>query len=129
MNLMCMNKTLIGLIGSVMYAGFAIASLFGPRLSDLFGRKKVLIPGLFLCIVSEALIIFVSRNFYFTLTMMFFYGCSGTFRISLIYIFMQEMTVNSKQPLVGTIIHVVNGITSGMTVIYTRYIYSYWVPW
>ena len=47
----------------------------------------------------------------------------------MIYLLMQEMTIKSRQPLVGTIIHVVNGFTSGMSVIYTRYIYSYWVPW
>ena len=124
-----MNKTIVGLIGSANYAGFALFALFGPRLSDLFGRKKVVIPGLFLCILSEALIIFVSRNFYFTLGMIFIYGCSGAFRISLIYLYMQELTVKSRQPLVGSIIHMANGVSQGMSVIYTRYIYSYWVPW
>lgn len=129
MDLLCLDKALIGLIGSINYAGFAVMSLFGPRLSDLFGRKRVAMPGLVLCIISEALIIFISRNFYFTLTLIFFYGCSGAFRISLIYLYMMDMTPKKKQPLVGTAVHIVNGITSGMSVIYTRYIYYYWVPW
>ena len=96
MNLMCMDHAVVGLIGSINYAGFALFSLFGPRLSDHFGRKKVIIPGLILCIMSEALIIFVSRNFYFTLVLIFLYGCSGTFRLSLIYLLMQELTIKKR---------------------------------
>lgn len=129
MDLMCKSKTQRGLIGSINYVGFALFSVFGPRLTDHVGRKRVIIPGLFLCIFAEAMLIFVCRSFPFMISMMFVYGCSGTFRISLMYLYMQELTPKSKQPLVGTIIHVVNGITATMSVIYTEYIYDYWVPY
>jgi MFS family permease len=70
------------------YVGFALASVFGPRMTDHFGRRKVIIPGLFVCIFSEIMIIFVVRDFYFLLGMMFVYGLSGTCRISLMYLYM-----------------------------------------
>ena len=129
MGLVCKSSGQKGLIGSINYVGFAICSLIGPRLSDHIGRKKVIIPGLILCILVEAFIIFLCRNFGFLITLFFFYGCTGTCRISLMYLFMQEMTPKKRQPLVGTIVHVVNGITSSMSIIYQRYIYYDWVPY
>jgi MFS family permease len=129
MDLICIPDTTVALLGSINYIGFALASMFGPRLSDLFGRKRVIIPGLIFCCVIEALMIFIARDFYSQMALFFFYGCSGTARISLIYLYLQELTPKKRSPIVGCMIHVVNGITSGMTVIYTRYIYSYWLPW
>ena len=129
MGLMCLDKSVKGLIGSIYYAGFALASLFGPRLSDHFGRKAIILPGIVLCLISEALIIFVCRSFNFLIVLMFFYGVSGTCRYSIMYLFMQELTPKKRQPLVGTIIHCVNGFTASMTIIYTKWIYSYWVPY
>jgi MFS family permease len=129
MGLLCLDPLVLGMFGSVMYGGFAIMSFFAPRYSDTYGRKKVVIPGLIACVIIEAIMIFISRNFYFTLTLMFLYGLTGAFRISLVYLFLLDLTPKKYTPLVGSSLHVTNGITSGMSVIYTRYIYYYWVPW
>jgi MFS family permease len=88
MDLMCREKAELGLIGSMNYCGFALVSLFGPRLSDHYGRKKIIMPGILLLLISEALIIFVCRSFDFLLVLMFFFGVSSTGRLSILYLFL-----------------------------------------
>ncbi len=40
------SKAKIGLLGSIYFAGWAIAAILLPRLSDMFGRKKVYLTAM-----------------------------------------------------------------------------------
>ena len=43
LNLTCVDKDVIGMLGSGYFVGFAISSVFVPRFSDKYGRKKIYI--------------------------------------------------------------------------------------
>jgi MFS family permease len=40
------SKSLIGLIGSMNFAGWTVASIILPRFVDLFGRKKIFVASM-----------------------------------------------------------------------------------
>ena len=52
MDLVCSSGAQIGLIGSMQFVGWAIASCFLPRISDLYGRKNVFLFSMALQLLS-----------------------------------------------------------------------------
>ncbi len=48
LKLECVSKARIGLIGSSMFMGWALSAIFLPRLSDIYGRKKIFMFSLLL---------------------------------------------------------------------------------
>ena len=68
-HLECTSKGTIGLIGSSLFLGFLVGSLFLPRIADLYGRKPCVVFGniiflgylvAFLCLrsVQDALVLY-----------------------------------------------------------------------
>jgi MFS family permease len=43
LHLECVSKARIGLIGSTLFAGWALSAIFIPRMADIYGRKKIFI--------------------------------------------------------------------------------------
>jgi MFS family permease len=41
LNMYCASDTQVGLLGSMYFSGWAFAALFIPRLSDIYGRRKI----------------------------------------------------------------------------------------
>jgi len=80
----------IGLIGSIYFAGWAIAAIIVPRLSDLFGRKYVYLAAMtgHFCFW---VVIICSRNLNLTITIMFFFGFCSLGRSSVGYLYMMEL--------------------------------------
>ena len=48
LNLHCVKKERIGLMGTMIFFGWMVAAIFMPRLSDLYGRKIIFL-GLLSC--------------------------------------------------------------------------------
>ena len=46
MNLECVPKKKIGLLGTIAFAGAAVGCFFVPRLGDLYGRKPVYVVSM-----------------------------------------------------------------------------------
>ena len=46
LNLACATKAEIGLVGSLQFVGWALASAISPRIADLYGRKYVVVGSL-----------------------------------------------------------------------------------
>jgi hypothetical protein len=44
-NLVCATKTTMGLFGSLFFMGVLVGSISIPRLSDVYGRKRVMVLG------------------------------------------------------------------------------------
>jgi MFS family permease len=92
MGLTCISGTLVGLIGTMYSIGYAVVSLLVTGLVDIYGRKKVVIPGLlYMCLIETIIIAFV-RSYYVLLPMTFLFGASGTFRVSLTYLYIMDLT-------------------------------------
>ena len=107
----------------------ALGTIIGGPMGDRYGRKKVIIPGLLYMILMETIIIAFIRNFYALLPMTFLFGASGTFRVSLSYLYIMDLTPKRRQAMIGSICHGLVGIGATLTILYTEYIHSYWVPW
>jgi hypothetical protein len=91
LDLTCTPKELIGLIGSMFFAGWAFGATFLPRLADVFGRKKVYIGAM----TGHAIFFFaivLSRNRILTTVLMFFLGVMSVGRASVGYLYMIELS-------------------------------------
>lgn len=72
LDLSCTPKTRIGLIGSSLFIGWALSALFVPRLSDLFGRKRIFIASMGLQTLTFIGLYF-STSINITTSLMFFW--------------------------------------------------------
>ncbi len=68
LDLHCVPKSQIGLIGSMFFAGWFIAATFLPRLSDLYGRRRVYLISMIGHAIFYGLII-ISQNIKMTTAM------------------------------------------------------------
>ena len=91
LDLVCTAKSVIGLFGSMYFAGWAAGASFIPRLSDLYGRKLILFVSMAIHLFVY-LAILLSRNMIFTLFLMVLFGCCGVGRASVGYMYLQELT-------------------------------------
>lgn len=90
LDLMCRSKGEIGFLGSTSMIGWSIALVFFPRLSDLKGRKNILVGMLSLQIVC---LIFLLKPFNFMVTAIvcILYGMTGVSRWTIGYIYLAEL--------------------------------------
>jgi len=89
LDLTCETSARIGLIGSVVFFGWTLASLILPRLADIHGRRK---PYL-LIMVFQALILALlisSQSLVLTTLLMFFLGLCAVGRYTFAYIYLIE---------------------------------------
>lgn len=91
LNLECTPKEQIGLVGSMLFAGWGIAAIFLPRQADVFGRKKVYLIAMTGHFIFYAGII-ASRNLILTTVLMFFLGMNSVGRAAVGYLYMMELT-------------------------------------
>lgn len=126
MNLTCTPKAEIGLIGSMQFIGWMVASFFIPRLADIYGRKYIVIGSIFLQLCSF-IGLFLSRSAITTIVMMFFMGFAGAGRCSICFLYLLELLPQTKQTLTGTILQLNNGLIPIWMSIYFWTISKNWV--
>jgi len=122
----CASKSTIGLIGSAMFAGWALSGLFLPRLADLYGRKLVFQVSMTLQLVTF-IGLMLSRNMTLTTVIMFVFGISSVGRCSISFLYLMELLPTSRQVLVGTILHVFNAIVGVIGCLYFWKISKNWL--
>ena len=100
--MICVPEWKVALIGSAFFLGWVSTLLWIPRISDLHGRKRVIIAGL---IVSSCLYVglFFVTSINFLIGIMFGLGAMRTINISVSFVYLIEMMPREKQTLVGTI--------------------------
>ena len=100
----CADKSKFGVLGMNIFLGWTIASLFIPRIADLFGRKPTFVTCMIFHLASLLLLIF-SRSYEVTATSLFFIGmCSvGRWTVGYIYLleFWTEMNIKRYGPFVA----------------------------
>ena len=73
LGMQCTPKVYFGMMGSIVFAGWCFASLFVPRLADIYGRRWPFIINMFVQAIIIALIIF-SKDATYTTVLLFFIG-------------------------------------------------------
>lgn len=89
MNLTCVDKTLIGSLGSVYFFGFAISAGVTPYLSDQFGRKYPYFFSIAIQTVSYAIII-LSKDIYLTIGCYLIVGLCAGGRVAIGTVYISE---------------------------------------
>lgn len=101
LNLTCVRQDVLGLIGSMYFAGFVVASTFVPQQADRFGRKPVLIIDLVVQTVVYVLM-FVSKNIYFTIALTFCLGFCAPGRAMVTATYMNEFVQEKHRSYLTT---------------------------
>jgi MFS family permease len=90
LDLTCVSKQRIGFIGSSLFIGWALGATFLPRLSDLYGRRRVFIGSMILQVVTF-IGLYLSKNIDVTTFIMFVFGVASVGRTSLSFLYMMEL--------------------------------------
>lgn len=127
LDLTCAQGTKVGLIGSMYFFGLAGSAIVLPRLSDLFGRKRIYFISM-AAHLAVYLVFLLSTSLTLNIVMMFFFGSLSVVRASIGYIYMQEFTPVAQQSIVGTLVQVITGTISILACIYFYFISPWWRP-
>ena len=103
LNLTCVPKSRVGLLGSSLFIGWTASAIVLPRLSDLYGRKIIFIVSMVIQAIAFAGF-FVSRNIDLSTGCMFLMGVASVGRCSISYLYMMELLPANRQVLFGTIL-------------------------
>lgn len=104
LDLTCKSGTLIGLIGSAYFIGFAAACVFIPRLSDIYGRRVIFIFFMWLQTISYVLI-FYSRSVQLTILYFGIIGICQPARLIVTTMIMCEYSLEKFMPVLTSCIH------------------------
>ena len=88
-NLVCTDRSYIGLMGSISFISFAIGSALITRVADTHGRRKVVIFSSLLTPIGLAILIMV-KNLWVVYTVLFVVGLTYNSRGSTAYIQARE---------------------------------------
>src|SRR5258708_1953992 len=95
-DLVCTEPYKISLLGSLMFSGLLIGSIFVSRLGDIYGRKHVLASVNFLssvCLLGMLLV----NEVYMLFTFIFTFGVTAAPRYSLAYVYASEIVSSSNE--------------------------------
>ena len=85
------------------FFGYTTSAVLLPRLSDLYGRKRIYFVSMLGHLLVYLAMLF-SKSLTFTIVMMLFFGFFSLGRASVGYIYMQELMPTAKQTTVGTLL-------------------------
>ena len=117
LDLTCVDKKVIGLIGSMYFLSWSLFSIVTPMLSDRFGRKWPLFFSMFaqcICLTLTQL----STSIYFTIGVYFLVGICAAGRVTISTTYMNELVPENKRIIVTTMLNVGDGFVMVFQVIY-----------
>jgi len=103
LDLACRSSGEVGLIGSMLFAGWTFAAFIFPRLADIYGRRLIFMGSMLIQTLSYVGLYF-STNIYVTYVFMFFFGTASVGRCSVGYLYLMEILPKGQQVLTGTIL-------------------------
>ena len=110
----------------MQFVGWALASCFLPRLSDIYGRKYVYVGSMVLQLLGM-IATFFSTSVEATTAIMFFLGFSGVGRCSICFLYLMELLPTNRQTFLGTLLQMNNGTCSIYMAVYFWFISKNWV--
>lgn len=127
LDMICLPKPIIGLMGTAYFGGWASTVLFIPMFADKNGRKQVFFWSLVVSIFTMFLMVFVSKNFYFTMSLMFISGMATSGRTTTGYIYAGEFLVPKWRIVFGVGFIFLNGLTGLLITLYFDFVSNYYL--
>ena len=90
LDLTCQPGWKIGMIGSAVFIGWFVTLLFVPRLSDVYGRKKIYLIGMYVDWILF-IAIFFCKSLDGMIIITFVFGLMTTNRCGVGYVYMMEL--------------------------------------
>lgn len=127
LDLACASKAKVSFIGAIYFIGWILTLLFIPRISDLYGRQKILIGGISTQTLAYAFLVF-NNSYVVTVGSLFVLGMCSAVRTQVAYIYMYENMRPKHYERTTGIIHVIEGTLAVFGALYFFYISKYWFP-
>jgi MFS family permease len=118
---------MIGLIGSMVFAGWMFGSLFVPRLGDLYGRKWPVRLSL-ICAVLSYVAIILSKDIKLIIGLMFVFGACCAGRYSTSYVYLSELMPAKNRTLACSATQFLDASTLILLTLYFRFLSKHWLP-
>ena len=90
MNLTCAEPSTIGLLGTMVFLGWMLASILVPRLSDMYGRKYFFLGFMIMQNLAITALFWI-QNVKTAYIALFMLGFSGVGRSPILYIYLMEL--------------------------------------
>jgi putative MFS transporter len=104
-----------------------IASIFIPRLGDIYGRKKPFYISL-LCACFIQLGCIISTNLILTIAFFFLLGLTQAGKFSMAHVYLQELMPVSYRTAAGTLAQFADAATIVILALYFRFVSKDWLP-
>lgn len=118
---------MIGLLGSMVFAGWMFGSLFIPRLGDLYGRKWPFLGSLLVAVIAYVSVI-LSSEIKLTIGLMFLFGACCAGRYSTCYVYLSEMMPAPNRTLACSATLFIDASTLILLTFYFRFVSKHWLP-
>ena len=118
---------MIGLLGSMNFAGWMCSSLFIPRMGDIYGRKWPFISSLFVAALTYVGII-MSTDIRLTIGLMFIYGACCAGRYSTCYVYLSELMPANYRTLTCSATQFIEASNLIWLTLYFRFVTKNWLP-
>ena len=128
LDLACATPETIGMLGSAFFLGWTLFAVAIPRFADMYGRKIVFSTALLIQAPTIYGMI-VSHSVMRTAALLFVMGMLAAGRMSVAFIFIQEMVPEASRSLVGTLALGFDCCTMIWATIYFMYISQYSIYW
>jgi MFS family permease len=90
------NKFSISLFGSSLMVGLMVGSVFLTNLSDIFGRKPILLFALGLNTIMTVPLILFQNNYWVSIFATFLFGITAACRYSVSYMYSVELSTTQN---------------------------------
>ena len=90
-NLACVEPYIIGLLGTMFFAGTTVTGIFITRLGDIYGRMWITLVSSLLSILVQAAII-TSKNFNLIIFLYFMLGVTSPGKNQVGFVYASEIT-------------------------------------
>ena len=108
-DLTCVRKEKIGLLGTVVFLGWTLASYFVPQYSDVHGRKVVFIT-LLSCQSIVVLGLIFSKSWLLSVFLLFLFGLTIVGALPIGYIYVLELMTQKNSKVIGPLIQTTIGL-------------------
>ena len=109
LGLICRPSWQIGLLGSSLFIGWSLTTLWLPKLADTFGRKKLVWAGAMIDLFLMT-VMFISKSFWLTVGTIFVIGLVSSVRVTVNFTLQQEYIGKKHRVMYGTIWHIQDGL-------------------